>query len=298
MRKISTASLWLTALLCASVALAFVVIDDTHDQTVGGTKTHVFPDIGQVTFATLNVNVPADGQMQYCTDCQRNTEPCLGGGSGAMAIRRAGFWECLPGGGTCEITPTPLTFGTPGVIPVFNATELGSYAGATCPTPGTTPQAVTGISSSGALTCAVFGGGGGTPLPTATPVPTDTPLIDLLYSGKLNLGANASGTPLGAVAITADATPAPHDRVIYCNSSLSTPTPVIYTMPPATGTGRTIDMISHGTGYCRMYSGSDFMNDGHFEDFTVKWGSDTCWDVPGTTGQWACRNMPAPTPTP
>ncbi len=271
MTKISTASLWLVAMLCSAVAVAFVVIDDTHDQTVGGTKTHVFPDIGQVTFATLNVNVPADGQMQYCTDCQRNTEPCLGGGTGAMAIRRAGFWECLPGGGTCEITPTPISFAcnTPDVVQAYN----GNTAVTTCVTAG-----------------------GGTPLPTSTPVPTDTPLIDLLYSGKLNLGANVSGTPLGLVSITAAATPAPHDRIIKCAPPNATP--VAYTMPLATGSGRVIDMINTtGSGACSMArAGSDFLNDQLVDTLTNKWDADTCYDI--GSAQWACRNLPTPTPTP
>ncbi len=56
-----------------------------------------------------------------------------------MAIRRAGFWECLPGGGTCEITPTPISF--------------------TCPT----PQAVQAYNGTTAVTtCFTPGGGGGT----------------------------------------------------------------------------------------------------------------------------------------
>src|SRR4030095_4029135 len=144
----------------------------------------------------------SDGEMQYCTDCARNTEPCLGGGTGAMAVRRAGIWECLPGGGSCPLeTPTLVPTATP------QATA--------------TPQVVPN---------------------TPTPIPTATPLIDLLYSGKLNLGANASGTPLGLVSISASSTPAPHDRIIYCTSGSSQ---IFYTMPPATGSGRVIDMIKN-----------------------------------------------------
>lgn len=230
----------------ATLVGAFILIDDTHTQTVGGEKTHVLPIIGGVVFSSLPAS-PTNGELQYCTDCLMPSHPCSSGGTGAMAARIDGAWECFPGGNAVIVTPTPQ--------------------------PTATPQ------------------------PVVTPVPTDTPLIDLLYSGKLNLGANASGTPLGHVAITANATPAPHDRIIYCTSSLATPTPVIYTMPPATGTGRIIDMISAGSGYCEMNAGSDFMNDGHTEVFIQKWQSDTCYDVPGTTGQWACRNLPEPTPT-
>lgn len=139
------------------------------------------------------------------------------------------------------------------------------------------------------------------PTPTAIVIPTATPLIDLLYSGKLNLGANASGTPLGRVTISANATPAPHDRVIICVNGTATPTPLVYTMPAATGSGRVIDMIVGGSqigggGPCMMNAGSDFMNDGHTDLLVAGWDADTCYDM--AVGQWACRNLPEPTPTP
>jgi hypothetical protein len=122
----------ISLLVTATLVWAFIQIDDTHDQTVGGIKTHVHPDIGQVDFASLSLADPADGEMQYCTDCQRNTEPCLGGGSGAMAIRRANIWECLPGGGVCPLeTPTlvPTDTPQPTATPQATATPIPSRAG-------------------------------------------------------------------------------------------------------------------------------------------------------------------------
>ena len=79
-------------------------------------------------------------------------------------------------------TATPLQFGTNGVIPIFGATEFGSYAGSACPTPGV----ATTLSTAGALGCA-------TPVPTATVVPTPTP----------------GNTPVPTATVVPTATPAP-----------------------------------------------------------------------------------------
>ena len=35
----------------------------------------------------------ADGTSLYCPDCTRTT-PCAGGGSGAIAVRLGGAWDC------------------------------------------------------------------------------------------------------------------------------------------------------------------------------------------------------------
>lgn len=236
MRSLRTAIV--SVLVAATIVWAFILIDDTHDQTVGGTKTHVLPVIGSVVYASLPAS-PTDGEMQYCSDCTPNTSPCTASGSGAMALRINGAWYCIPNVTVLVATPTPP--------------------------PTATPQ------------------------PTTTPFPTDTPLIDLLYSGKLNLGANASGTPLGLVSITANATPAPHDRVIKCAPPNATP--VSYTMPAATGSGRVIDMINTtGSGSCSMdRAGGDSMNSVTSDTLTNQWDADTCYDI--SSAQWACRNL-------
>ncbi|HWW76272.1 MAG TPA: hypothetical protein VNZ44_12800, partial [Pyrinomonadaceae bacterium] len=45
-----------------------------------------------VTFATL----PADGNgvMRYCSDCVHGSNPCAGGGTGAIAKRLNNQWVC------------------------------------------------------------------------------------------------------------------------------------------------------------------------------------------------------------
>lgn len=270
-------------LVTATVALAFIQIDDTHVQTVltGAIKT--FQDairfqatgggseyVGIVGPAV--VNTPS---VTYKLPQNDGTAGQVLTTDGSANLSFSSVAVTTP---TPQPTPTPLVFGTPGVIAVFASPELGQYPGAAC----TPPALALSQSSSGVWTCA-------TPIPAAA-VPTDTPLIDLLYSGKLNLGANASGTPLGRVSISANATPAAHDRVILCTAG-STPTPIIYTMPAATGSGRVIDMIKvdSGTNTCRMDAGSDFMNSVHTDDLTNQWQADTCYDI--GTAQWACRAL-------
>ena len=41
---------------------------------------------------------PGNGSIRYCTDCQQSS-PCACGGSGALARREAGAWNCGGGGG-------------------------------------------------------------------------------------------------------------------------------------------------------------------------------------------------------
>lgn len=53
------------------------------------------------TFA--NLGSPPDGEMRYCSNCQA-TSPCTSGGSGAVAERVAGAWNCSTGGsGTGDV---------------------------------------------------------------------------------------------------------------------------------------------------------------------------------------------------
>lgn len=48
------------------------------------------------TFAALGA--PANGQHRWCSDCQ-STSPCTSGGSGSMAFRVGGAWNCTSGAG-------------------------------------------------------------------------------------------------------------------------------------------------------------------------------------------------------
>lgn len=262
-------------LVTATVALAFIQIDDTHVQTVltGAIKTFQDAIRFQATGGGSEY-VGIVGPSVVNTPSVTYKLPQNDGTSGQALVTDGA--ANLSFASVAATTPTPLVFGTPGVIAVFASPELGQYPGAAC----TPPALALSQSSSGAWTCA-------TPVPGV--IPTDTPLIDLLYSGKLNLGADVSGTPLGLVTITANATPAPHDRVIKCAPPNATP--VAYTMPAATGSGRVIDMINTtGSGSCSMdRAGGDAMNSGTTDTLANQWNADTCYDI--ASGQWACRNL-------
>lgn len=75
----------------------------------------------------------------------------------ATGISAAGALTCAAAAST---TPTPLAFGTPGVLAAFAATELGSYPGSAC----TPPALALSSSAAGVWTCA-------TPVPAATATP-------------------------------------------------------------------------------------------------------------------------------
>jgi hypothetical protein len=70
--------------------------------SVGGVENVLFTTSGQVLFSG-RVRLPlstaaalpaaADGELQYCTDCAL-TNPCAGGGTGALAVRQRGVWRC------------------------------------------------------------------------------------------------------------------------------------------------------------------------------------------------------------
>lgn len=97
-------------------------------------------------------------------------------------------------------TATPLTFGTNGVIPVFGATEFGSYAGATCAS-----GFVTVVSAAGAVTCATPVPATPQPTPTsvstATPQPTVTP-VSPSYRHTLSTASGATNLTTAGAANT------------------------------------------------------------------------------------------------
>ena len=45
------------------------------------------------TYARLSTPPPANGEIRYCSDCA-HTKPCAPGGTGAVALREAGLWNC------------------------------------------------------------------------------------------------------------------------------------------------------------------------------------------------------------
>ena len=102
----------LALLLWAAPVFAqpFTAIDDTHDQTVGGKKTHQNLKLNGVTFATLSGLSYDDGSLQYCSDCAL-ADPCAGSGTGALAIRMAGVWNCLSASGGLGSDGTNCTSG-------------------------------------------------------------------------------------------------------------------------------------------------------------------------------------------
>lgn len=55
------------------------------------TTTSVGPQLGAVTQA--NLGTPANGSIAFCSDCTI-TNPCAGGGTGALAKRLNGGWVC------------------------------------------------------------------------------------------------------------------------------------------------------------------------------------------------------------
>ena len=113
MRKLTLILFWL--LLLAIVATA---------QGVLASRIRI------VTFA--NLGTPADGNVRYCSDCAATT-PCTGSGTGNMASRVNGAWNCsvaAAGGSVTSIaTTSPITGGT--------ITTTGTIACATCGVTGT-----------------------------------------------------------------------------------------------------------------------------------------------------------------
>ena len=94
---------------------------------------------------------------------------------------------------------------------------------------------------------------------------------DFTYSGKLNV--------TGSTAISASATPAAHDRNVYCTSGSSSD--ATYTLPAATGSGRVIDVwkIDSGTKSCILgRTGSTTLNGATTLTLSSQYGHETCID--------------------
>lgn len=67
------------------------LVTPTHSQGAGTAAS-----IYRQAFASLGA--PTNGSVRYCTDCAA-TSPCTGSGTGAMASRVNGAWNCSGGGG-------------------------------------------------------------------------------------------------------------------------------------------------------------------------------------------------------
>ncbi|HMS39964.1 MAG TPA: hypothetical protein PKE69_07055 [Pyrinomonadaceae bacterium] len=48
----------------------------------------------EYTVSNLPVGIAPSGSMVFCSNCQENTNPCQGGGNGALAIVIQGQWRC------------------------------------------------------------------------------------------------------------------------------------------------------------------------------------------------------------
>lgn len=88
MRRISMKAL-ISIMILAAVAVSAQVVDVVPRQ------------LAPRTFSALT---PANGTTLYCSDCAK-TSPCAGSGSGAMAKRKNGAWNCgfSKSGSTSEV---------------------------------------------------------------------------------------------------------------------------------------------------------------------------------------------------
>lgn len=144
-------------LVTASVALAFIQIDDTHVQTIltGAIKTFQDAIRFQATGGgTEYVGVVAPAVVNTPSVTYKLPQNDGLGGQALVTDGSANLSWAAVAGSTPNPSPTPLVFGTPGVIPVFASPELGSYGGSACPapTPGNV-NVVTSIDKFGAVTC-------------------------------------------------------------------------------------------------------------------------------------------------
>jgi len=99
-RGIKTA-LWVIAAFVASSILISLPEMTLAQLKIADQKTarvNISPQLTQISFSQLPATAP-NGQMYYVTDAAPGT-PCVGRGSGAVAIRIGGVWSCgpIPGG--------------------------------------------------------------------------------------------------------------------------------------------------------------------------------------------------------
>src|SRR6266508_5511441 len=68
-----------------------------------------------VAFSQLNTGNPPNDSIRYVINGTQGTSPCTGGGTGALAIKINGVWQCphlTPGVGTGDVSgPSASTTG-------------------------------------------------------------------------------------------------------------------------------------------------------------------------------------------
>lgn len=140
----------------------------------------------RATFA--NLATPNDGDVRYCTDCTAGS-PCTGSGSGAVASRVAGAWNCSSGSGV--VYPLLAPDGTVGAP---------SYSFASDPDTGfySTSSGVIGYSANGTNSIS-FGASslsvsGGTVVIGASAIQGTLKLFDGAGASKGLLIRNSAGT--------------------------------------------------------------------------------------------------------
>jgi len=67
--------------------------DNNGTATCKGLAAGISSQFG-ITYADLTTFALRDGHQTYCSNCVPNTTPCQSGGSGSMAVRLGGIWDC------------------------------------------------------------------------------------------------------------------------------------------------------------------------------------------------------------
>lgn len=210
-------------LVTAGAALAFIQLDDTHVQEVltGAIKTfddaiHFRATGGGTNYVGViaPASVPTSVTFKLPSADGTNGQAVVTDGSANLSFANV-----------VGSNPTPLAFGTPGVIPVFASPELGSYAGATCPT----PQVVTAIDASGHATCSAALSRNGSVWIAAAECQGTT-------AGALTDLPAANATP-GAVAATCSTGTNTQQGVLSYTNSNNLAAQVTYFLPLNNGVG-------------------------------------------------------------
>lgn len=93
-----------------------------------------------------NLGSPANGDVVYCSDCTIISNPCVGGGTGTIAERINGTWNCTGGGGANPATQFS--------IPYYSAAGTSNVLSGVAPptTPSNVPEQWVTIPTGGVAT--------------------------------------------------------------------------------------------------------------------------------------------------